>query len=797
MTHLARLFLRAWQLRLGAVLVASMCAVLIVGSAVADSLQLSPDQRADATLGTYAYRMQIPGSAALGVDGAALDKQITTALEDEGAGRAEVSYVASGLTPDGDESRGEYVVEEVSDIEAMSSRLSVTRGALTSRPGTALVTEAVADLWPVGTDVSFFNGRLVLRVTGVVRDEFNHSSRSFVVASGQWASIDAGPLNTAGGSAEAANRVVYWDGPISQQSATAIILDVLERSNLDIDSPQSGAVESRSEISASPSPRNGVLEVALVAVPLLTGSVAGALVAYFTGRARRILWAVGVSRQDTRTATIAAVSAAASLAGLIGTLLGIGAAFAIRPILAEVATQQLGPIVTWWPWAVSAPLAIITASIVASRSGAADRPQEPSADSRDQVNRLLIRFAAAVALIGLGTFVGAGTNDVAIMAIAAFIYAVAVLVVATPPLVTAVGWTRVDSIPVRLATRKFSLEHRRSSAAVFALATLQVLGAVVAIIVTSSVAQLNASTESQVAPGQVAFAPTVDDGDALSQLRTDWEIESGLPEALQIYTVGAGTERADGPTRTLASITDIEQYLGATLDPGQEATLLSDGALLMKSPDASSATFAAEKQITIATTMGPDDLDPSFRNISAVMLTEAARSAGLPVLSPMYVYPGLTDVQVAEAHETANALGISADWVQSYRPPDVFEAPLRASMISAVLGLLAGIVLLIQTSSQAHEMRPVLSGLRAVGVGPGLLASAIAARVGMTVALSITLGAVAASIGVGGAFAAAGVNLGVTFPLIPMIAMGAVFAVCAAIAATVATRRLKTAEWIR
>lgn len=264
------------------------------------------------------------------------------------------------------------------------------------------------------------------------------------------------------------------------------------------------------------------------------------------------------------------------------------------------------------------------------------------------------------------------------------------------------------------------------------------------------------------------------------------------------YTAGAGSERDDGGTRVVATVDQLEQITRTRLSHSESALLQRGGTLVTSSlngkhtlafpPDGDfhGATFPA------AALQG---LDPSFRNIDGFMLERTAREAGLALLAPSYVYTDVTAHQQDSAIAAARQLNLNPAWVQVYRDPEDLTAPLRVSAITLLVSLVAALVLLLTSISEARSLRPDLASLRAIGVTGSFLATVVGVRMALTFVLATALGIATSAVGVAIAFSIAHLQIGVTIPPIPIVSMVASLAGLTAVAASLATRRLRNGEW--
>jgi len=797
--ELAAFFGRAWQLRFAAIVLGIVSTAIVTAGIAADSLQLSPHQRADAVLGTADALIQIPGSAPLGTDGRDFDRQLLAAVQRVGGRAPVVDYQASGLQTDaGDETA--YIMDEFQSPSTVADRLRLTAGRWPAKVGEAIISVGERSRWPVGSIVQFFGGALRLRVVGVFTNLFQTDSREFVVAPGTWSSLRSVDRAKAARLDQFASRFVRWSGTDHSRAVLAAVKAVVRTNTSARQQSANGGdlfVESRPIIESRVPPANVPLTGAMFGGPLIAGLLGGILGGRFTTRIRTVMWTIGVPYAQTRFAATVSVLTASMIAAVVGTALGIGLGFASRPVLASIATQELGPVTS----VAASPLNVLLGAVGAAigLSMTRRRRSQRAASRRDASwDRTLFRIAGSAVLLAAGVFVGTGTSDVAALSLAALAVAAAIVIALTPVTVTFIRKLSPRSFAGRLALRKFAGEGRAAALTVGAIALLQVFGCTLAILVTSTIAQVNDNRESQVAPGQIVFQPELSTPKEITDARHQFERALGVSRPIVEYTAGAGSERDDGGTRVVATVDQLEQITRTRLSHSESALLQRGGTLVTSSlngkhtlafpPDGDfhGATFPA------AALQG---LDPSFRNIDGFMLERTAREAGLALLAPSYVYTDVTAHQQDSAIAAARQLNLNPAWVQVYRDPEDLTAPLRVSAITLLVSLVAALVLLLTSISEARSLRPDLASLRAIGVTGSFLATVVGVRMALTFVLATALGIATSAVGVAIAFSIAHLQIGVTIPPIPIVSMVASLAGLTAVAASLATRRLRNGEW--
>lgn len=787
---LARTFFRAWQFRFAVVTLTLAVCGIVLSTAVSDSLQLTPTQRADSVMGASDAYMQLAGAAPIGTAGDSRDADIIDAVVSAGGERPMVDHATGGLRADGDDETA-YALQEFDDIGSVAPRLTLLSGEWPDGPGEVAVSQAIAEKWPIGSVVSFLNGGLTATVTGSFENRFDHSSRLLVLGHGTWSTIDEAAASLAG----PANLNLRWSGDAPSENVRAAALAALaEYIPADsLDRLEEGAeVQTRQSIESTGLAPNVTLRVAQYAVPLGAGLISGILAGSFAARVRAIMWTVGVPYRQTRRAAYRALVIASVAGAVLGAVAGIALSLALRPLMTLLANTDLGSHLNLGTVLAVVPVAVFGA--VFGMVFAHRQPRRAMATDTGAFDRALWLVTATVVLIALGMFIGTGATSVSTLTLSGLLVAAGAVVISVPGVLALLRVaTHASSPATRLALRK--LTARGGGGGVITISLLQVLGCALAIFVTSVVTDINASTESQVPPGQIVFQPESADS---TRLRGQFEVELGLATPIEESTLAAGNERADGATRAIASVADLEQIIQVGLTDAQRSTLEKGGMLVVKPLDgATTVVFPSDGRFPQAEfeAVELEDIDPSFRNISGFVLNSTAEAAGIPLVGQAYVYVDVTPQQQATARSVAQQLSINPTWVSVYKAPDEIAAPLGVVAIGVTISAVTALILLLLTTSQVRQLRPDLAGLRAVGVGSAFLKRVVFTRVVLTVALSATIAVGASALGVSVGFSVADLSYGVTIPLIPILSMLVSFGLFGLLIAAMATRRVDALEW--
>lgn len=796
---LAKFFGRAWQFRLLTTLVAATSLLTLLAASITDSLQLSPIQRADSILGNSDSRIQIPGSAILGVDETGVDQGLSDAIRAAGGVNVKIEYIASGVQ-DSNNAESSYILRQLDDPSNESNLLQLISGRWPKALGEATVSSLAARSWPVGSTVRFFSSNLTVRVVGIFNNRFAKNSHEFVLANGTWSSLSQIPTDVATRLGISANRIVYWSG----EAHNSAILDAVKKTVQTYDLPGLGAqsasnlyLESRAEIESTPPAVNLPLQIAMFACPLIGGLLGGLIAGLFLARIRETMWTVGISLPQSRKSANLAILGSSIIGGGLGSLLGTGVGFFVRPVLAMIDNQELGPV-------TSTPLVllVIPASIFGAFLGmfiARNRVERSDQTQATPIwDRILYRIVIAVVFISGGMFFGTGASEASRVSLAALLIATAVVILIAPVSVQFLGLIAPKSFALRLAFRRFSANQRASNATVSSIAVLLILGFTVAIFVSSSLAYLNDSTEAQVPPGQIVLTPQSDDSRQVAKIRAEVEVKLGLGQPILVYTAGAGSEREDGATRVVPSVEALEQITEVALDATQKALLESGGTLVTKPLKGDLVSFPKTDSFAGVTLQAGelDGLDASFRNIDGFILKKTAQTKGFPLLQPQYVYTGVTVSQSEAVKQVTVDLSLNSAWIQVHRAPDTWGAPLQISVISLMLSLIASSIILLAAISDSRRLRPTLASLNALGMKPQFSRILLIVGVGSSAAIGVVVALIASVIGVGSAFVLSRTEIPVVLPILSIVIMLATLCFFTTLVAWVAARRLQSMEWL-
>lgn len=802
LAYLNSMYWRAWQVRFGAFAIFLVCLVTALSGVISDSLSISRVQSANSIMGMSDALINIPGSAPIARDGNALDQKLRSAVANAGGRNIEIDYYAAGLHAS-DDTETSYVLNEIQEPASIGNRVRLVSGAWPSRLGEATVSASASTTWPIGSHVSFLSGHLSVQIVGVFENRFARNSREFVVAPGTWSSIGGLSKDEAATLGDPAGRNVRWTGEENPDSILAAVRAVLQSESdgaAGATDPASLFVETRAAIESAGQSLSVPLLASMVSSPLVGGLIGGLMAGLFASKIRGTMWTVGVSHKSSRRSAFAAILRMSLISSALGIAAGVGAGLAGRPILDSISSRELGPM-------TSATLALILLGFPLANLAAlgglflarARASRNRHVDAGAELDRQIYRISFAVVLASIGIFLGSGTSDISTMTLSAILIASSLAIGSTPWLVRLVSRTSLGTLTFRLGLRRLATNTRSNSLVVSTIAILQILGLSLAILVTSSLDAQNGRESSQVPAGQIVFTPEIADPTAAAKLQAQFEQELGLGPSIPVYTAGAGNTRQDGATRLVPSVQALEEIIGVELSASQVRLLESGGTLLTSPIEGDTVTYPPDGDFPGVTIQARslNGLDPSFRNIDGFMLKSQAADTGFPVLLPQFVYTGVSPDQAAKAKQAAIDLAFNPNWVHVFKTPDPWEAPLRIWAISGMLSLIAGVTVLLWTTSESRRLRPTLASLRSLGIERRSAVKVVAVSAGVCVLIGIVVAVLASIVAVATSFALARLSVPISLPILPMATGAVALAIFGLVGSWLATRHLRYSEWLQ
>lgn len=701
---------RVWR----SALPAGIAALLLMTVFVAlQSFTLSSGQRTERDLGGYEATMSV------GTLSAGNAEALESAARRAGATVATVVVFSPDVTlADPGGPRLGYF--EAAGSEEYPVPVRLLEGRWPGKPGEVAVTAGVME-YVDGGKLGILNGFRQLTVVGTIEQQYATSAISVVAARGTWDSLSWAELP--GFMPPALGGQLWWSGAppsaVVDEVAPLLAPDSFEMyGDLEDSSARAGLVANGTVTrDASLSrPALGAVELYPLAftVPSLVIPALGALLGLGANsrRARRnmaTLRAVGLTARDATIGVVGAGCVAVLLATVAGLLLGAAGGLAVRPVLAELASQPLGPA----DGLVDAAARILGATAVALAAGVV------LGVTRARLAPLGI-VAAALPLVGKMPFARQAAFVVLVVALVWQSAAMSQLFDAVPlvvvimllALLTAPELVRgiITRLPTRrshglLATRRLLAEPTRTILGV-SLTALTVGPAVaMAVLVQSAVIESSAMAGPLVAPGQILVStgdstvpPPPEVGDLVAR--------SVGSSPVTIWNVGdADLMVTAGPSRLgwVAAVDtpqDLARVCGTDLTEENVDLLAAGGAIDLQDPTAhrqqplwtsvpGALTADDLGNLTVGGTLCAEAWQ---RSGALVVLTDTVHRLGLPTIPSQLLF---TDVPLDTARQALDAVA-AAGWDPHYLevydgpgavpvPPEVIIALIAVVVFGAVL----------------------------------------------------------------------------------------------------------------
>lgn len=633
-------------------------------------------------------------------------------------------------------------------------RYALESGDWPESPGDVVVTRGSDGAAPeLGTELTALSGRLALRVVGIATDHFATTSAGYLLASGTYASIP----DEVGTSFEAltAQPVVYWSAPRPDSART--VRNALEEytqisNNIFLGNFHSSFGERR--LVAAISPRSWLEDnpagyaIPSVLLPMLTGLVTALLLARQMAARVRTLVTVGASPRQATAAVTLAVGTAACVAVIVGTGMGYGTSWLLRPMLEEWHDDPLSPI----PTAVSpvarallgavGALALLPAALrfagnersLSARSGGAHQRRFNLTDWR----HVLAAAAGAVVVWRLPQ-----TQDP--QDVIWFLACAAVLGgLIAPDVVRAfVKILREGSLSSRLARRMIQRDRTRVSGAVGAIAVLIALGVGFTSLLSTLLDAAGESDLPDVLEGQVLVADRATPVAAAPSTTVAWVSRELGHQSLDVkvqlsfLTTGPlGKAESmvvmDGDSGYIIAVEDLsgaEQSLGRRLTP-RESDLLTGGGMLDWRESAANMPASHPVKLTVtgdnagresATLIASSAERPPAdwsRGKDGMMLVASAQDRGFPVTPGAVLFSPVPHEVASELVAAVSVAGIDPGTVQTYEPAEPAVAPLAMKLTALGLFVLIVIVVSLEARARAAALAAYGGTLVAIGLRP-------------------------------------------------------------------------------
>ncbi|MDM4763706.1 hypothetical protein QT381_11870 [Galbitalea sp. SE-J8] len=737
---LALFFLRARPVRAGAAVVFAVAAAIVVLAGLLAGTHLSGAQAADRSLGRFEHRIDGVTVVPVGDDPTPSSRALIETLTAHGADEVDIGYLMADIEPDGSD-LGVTVRADEWSANPFPAVYRLRSGSWPSEH-TAAVSSDVAARHPVGSHLSFFGGALQLTVSGVVSDDYDRSGRTVLIDPGALGALSKLSDREAMRIDESLSVDVRWNGRANAHLGRLAARAASTPSSLE----GSSRVDSRVDMAArvESEPIESVLSTTIA--PFIAAILATAFMTRFSYRVRLTMFETGISYGRTRGSSVLALYGSVLIAAVLGVAAGwlIGG-FVARPIEDALSDSVLGPFGS--PEAIGLRiLALSVAGVVIGQvafRGARDRRESNARHRLPTARQVLPAVAVLVAFVGVAQ-VRRPTLDWQLTGL--LLLGVAVTMLA-PFLLDLALIRESGNLAVRLAQRRLRRDRRPTAWVVVGITALLVVAFGLTTFVTSTIASVNASTESVVPPDQVQLRTYQDAESDRAALQREVESALGLADPLTVADASAETSEGDGALVAFESLTDLERYLNQPLASAQRRLLESGGVLRTTAPDVSRIDVQPEAE-SVATVTLPamldERLDPSYRSSGGFILRSTADGRGIPLDNERLVYTGVTSAQLARAATVAGTLGVNPDWIGYYKDPFSFSEPVWSWLSAAGIALLALVIVFYYVASAVRALRPDLAGIIATGLRPRWARLVLAAQLGFVLATVIVVAVVSA-----------------------------------------------------
>lgn len=755
---------RVWR----SALPAGVAALLLMTVFIAlQSFTLSSEQRTHRDLGSYEATISV------GTLGAGTAAAIESAARRAGATVATVVAFSPDVTLADPGSPRLAYRETPASLEEYPPPVRLLEGHWPGKPGEVAVTAGVMEHVDGGR-LAILNGLRHLTVVGTIEEQYATGAIAVVAARGTWDGLSWAELPgfmtpTLGGQ-------LWWSGapPSAVVDEVAPLLAPVDFEMYgDLNDPSAraslvanGTLTREASLSRS---ALGAVELYPLAftVPSLVIPALGALLGLGANgrRARRnmaTLRAVGLTARDATMGVVGAGCVAVVLATAAGLLLGSAGGLAVRPVLAELASQPLGPP----DGMIDAAARILAATAVALAAGVV------LGVTRARVSRLGIA-AATLPLARRMPFARQAAFVVLVVALAWQIAGMSRLFDAVPLVVTIMllalltGPELVRGIIARLptrrsrqllATRRLLAEPTRTLLGV-SLTALTVGPAIaMAVLVQSAATETSAMADPLVAPGQIlvstgnsAAPPPPEVADLVSRSVgsspvTLWNVgDAGL--IVTAHASGLGWVAAvDTPQ-------DLARVCGTDLTEENVDLLVAGGAIDLQDPTArrqqplwtaapGSLTAREVGNLTVGGTLCAEAWQ---RSGALVILTDTARQLRLPTIPSELLFTDVPDDTARQALDAVAAAGWDPHYLEIYDGPGNVPVPPEVIIALIAVVVLGAVLVGVTTWSRISTVERHDRSLRALGLPSAWLRrmlhreSATITAIGLSIALVIAL----------------------------------------------------------
>lgn len=813
--RLASRFARTRPLRRSAVLVGVVTGLLLMIFIGLSEFSLTSAHRVERDLGRFDAQTQL-------VDGITLRGNprpvaaAVTAARSAGARDVTVQIAAYDVRVDSAPHTATAFYEMPWTADPFPQRWTLRSGHWPTRPGEVVLTAPLADATHRRSSMSVLSGNGRFQVVGTVADRYASRSAEILAAPGTWHDIAWSRLAvkypTLSGSV-----TLLWTGGRDEQVSAALVPvlgaqpGAVPRAAIADDLAQ--YLVSRPQLIAS-SPTGWVQRLPIAwSIPSRVLPVL-AVLAVFGINDRRLrrnlatLRAVGVNARDAALGVGLAAAGWSLIAAAAGSVAGIAAGIATRPLAQAENTSPLAPLpaFTGPVLRVAAAVAVgcaaaLLAALVAHRGAptmlvtARRAPRRWVRPVRWTVTGVAAAFAVRQAVSAQG--VPDALFLLGIMTV--------VLLLVTPDLLSVLLRLPTRGPRRRLASRQLRFDRRRSVGAICVIAAA--LGPVVSVLTLTNSAAVSdlASQISYVPEHQLLISP-----DDLNQ----------APPAALVHLVtasvgGHGTRVAvrtsstetrylqpgtGGPVILVDSVADAARLNNAPLTPAETRTLDHGGAVLFSALSPRLPALAIRNTTDgaltpvrgVPVTTGPFQASWAYTH-QAIMLAATARQHHLPVGEAQILFTGVDPATVAAARQAATDAGWDSSYLNAYRAPEASPIPPVLADTTVALAVLVLLTVFAGSRAQAATLRGYSAGLLALGLPRRWVRDVLSLEVLGQLALATAVGLTAGIVPV--AVAVAKIP---SFGLyVPWVRLGEVLAGCGAaalLALLVAARHLSPRE---
>lgn len=654
-------------------------------------------------------------------------------------------------------------------------RYRVDDGEWPTRPGDVLVSAALAEKLSGASDFSVLSGRVDLRVSGTVTDNFNKHGDLIVAAPGTWERIPSlPPAKTY--QPVGAEVVALVNQTMTMSQVHARLSRELPKAARKQLSSLSTNVTTRGQLLSEPvtpfaSDRLLLSYGPLYLVMILMAALAAGRARPARRFARAQLYATGVRGGVLRAQLISEVlvGAASAVAGLgVGWLAGVALHLWVLPIFAN---QTLSPVAGVGVHAGVLIAVVIVVLLIGVAWPGSDGDTAAGVDSAStkgqaRVLRWVTAFLLMIGAVGVGTSVASKTSAYLAVAACALLspdllrLVVGALPRRWPRALTAQALMRATelrqatgvvaiaccvALPVLTATQLASTKDTNASFAFGRVPANQVwiqndsTGSGDVAAVSQAVSTVN-GLEPPVAIRGSEYSRNPDDPRSAKTYLTQTSKKAGFTSSALMI---------------VESASDAERVIGRYLDADGVDTLERGGVLVFTGAEGQQRlrVEAATGDVLLLTpplpTLGLDVSRQLRSQFGGALLLDTATALGIPVNPPRrFVFTDVDADEIAAAAQAAVDAGYDSEFVQYAVPPPEPVLPIYAYSFAFALLFTGFVLLLVVLRDSAHRLRERCSMLLALGLTPTWITSVALLQVVLLAAVGFAVGVGAGLLGI-------------------------------------------------